>query len=92
MIFGYEDNNLKICVGQATKLYEYLGGDKSLLSEYFTKLEELEEKNPNDDEKNNNLINEDKKSENNEEEDNGEEDAENDDDDESGNNDNEIGY
>jgi hypothetical protein len=92
MIFGYEDNNLKICVGQATKLYEYLGGDKSLLSEYFTKLEELEEKNPNDDEKNNNLINEDKKSENNEEEDNGEEDAENDDDDESDNNDNEIGY
>ena len=54
-IFGYEDNNPnpKILVGQATKLYDHLGGDKNLLNEYFSKLEE--EKKP-DKEENDNLI------------------------------------
>ena len=40
MIFEYNESNSMICVGQATKLYEYLGGDNSLLNEYFGKLEE----------------------------------------------------
>ena len=49
MIFGYEDTDVKICVGQATKLYEHLGGDKSFLNEYFSKLEE--EKKPDNENK-----------------------------------------
>ena len=39
MIFSEEGNNFNILVGQATNLYEILGGDISLMHEYFISLE-----------------------------------------------------
>ena len=58
MILGDE-----ILVGQATNLFEYLGEDKTLIHEYFSKLGEIKSKNDN----NNDNINNDGKINNKEE-------------------------
>lgn len=47
-IFESNENNSTIVIGQATKLYEYLGGDKFLLNKYFSKFEEDKQKNKKD--------------------------------------------
>ncbi len=36
-----------VCVGQATKWYEHLNGDESLLHEYFNKIKDCNPKNDN---------------------------------------------
>ena len=38
-IFSEDGNNSSVYVGHATNLYEFLGGDKDLLKEYFSKFE-----------------------------------------------------
>ena len=43
ILFEDSGNNSTICVGQATQLYEYLGGDQSLLKEYLSKIEDKKE-------------------------------------------------
>ena len=47
ILFEDSGNNSATCVGQATKLYEFLGGDQSLLSEYFGKKEDSKINNDN---------------------------------------------
>ena len=47
-IFESNENNSTIVIGQATKLYEYLGGGKFLLNKYFSKFEEDKQKNKKD--------------------------------------------
>ena len=47
ILFEDDGNNSVVCVGQATKLYEYLNGDESLLHEYFNKIKDCNPKNDN---------------------------------------------
>ena len=44
LLFDEDGSPSMVCVGQATKLYEFLGGDKSLLNEYYNKIEEFKKK------------------------------------------------
>ena len=48
-IFESNENNLNVIIGQATKLYEYLGGDQFLLNKYFSKFEKDKQKDENND-------------------------------------------
>ena len=91
-IFESNENNSNVIIGQAIKLYEYLGGDQFLLSKYFSKFEEdkqKKEKDGNDDnnsdifqdeneDKENNIINnkDDNESDNYDEDDNDDENEE----------------
>ena len=50
-LFDDSGNNSTIYIGQATKLYEFLGGDQSLLQEYFSKIEDKKEHNEHDNNK-----------------------------------------
>ena len=78
------ENNSMVCVGQATKLYEYLNGDESLLHEYFNKIKDCNPKNDNHKEEEEAKENEDEpenkineKEENEEEEDDESEEVDN---------------
>ena len=38
ILFDEDGSPAKVCVGQATKLYEFLAGDKNLINEYYNKI------------------------------------------------------
>ena len=42
ILFDGDEGSAKICVGQAANLYEYLGGDKSLINELYNRIGENE--------------------------------------------------
>ena len=102
-IFDSNENNPIVIIGQATKLYEYLGGDQFLLNKYFSKFQKEKQKKENDesdDDNNSDIVQDEKRDKKNNDlyheidydydgnEDN-DDDNDNDDDDENGA---EIGY
>ena len=104
-IFDSNENNPIVIIGQATKLYEYLGGDQFLLNKYFSKFQKEKQKKENDesdDDNNSDIVQDEKRDKKNNDlyheidydydgnEDNDDDnDNDNDDDDENGA---EIGY
>ena len=53
-IFDNSENNSNVIIGQATKLYEYLGGDQFLLNKYFSKFQKKKQKKEKDESDDNN--------------------------------------